>query len=281
MAKRFAAFVGCSPDTKPYMACLRNKSANDLIAAQSAAFLWNLNANDSHPWYSAIVFPFVQCFGDQFLPRNVFELLESGNFNKDIRVMTGHKLLELHHLTYIYDLLKTRFGALNPHIPDAIINGRIARSDIQMIMINNDSFGERVADEYTKSFDDLLILTPLRFFERQRLRAAVVHSYSDYAFVCPTVLFGKYLTQYDNFHGRVYQYYLSYANSQSECRLSTWCANSHYDDVPLVFGQPFYMSGFTDLDRNMSSVMMDIFTQFAKTKFVLKKPTMILLISYC
>lgn len=209
---------------------------------------------------------FVQCFGDEFLPSNAFELLDSGNFNRDIRVLIGHNGLESAQFTYVYDLLRARFGALSPQIPDAVVNARIARYDIQKIMIGNDSFGQRVAEEYTKSFDDIMILTPIRYFERQRLRAAVVHSYSDYAFVCPTVLFGKYLTRRLDFSGKVFQYYMSYANSQSVCRLSTWCPNANYDDIPLVFGQPFFHNGYSDMDRNMSSVVMDVFAGFAKTK---------------
>ena len=265
MAKRFAKFVGCSPESN-YIQCLREKSANTLIAAQTAAFLWNMNTSDAQPWYSAMFLEFVQCYGDDFLPQNVFELLETGNYNKDIRVLIGHNALESAQFTYIYDLLRARFGALSPQIPDAVVNARIARYDIQKIMIGNESFSEQVAEQYTKTFDDLFILTPLRFFDRQRLRAAVVHSYSDYSLVCPTVLFGKYLTQRPDFTGKVFQYYLSYANSQSVCRLSTWCANTNYDDIPLVFGNPFFENGYSDMDRNMSTVMMDIFTEFAKTK---------------
>ena len=133
-------------------------------------------------------------------------------------------------------------------------------------MKNNESFDGLVAEKYTKTFKDELILTTIGFFVRQRLRAAVAHSYSHYVFVCPTVVFCKYLVSNEEFRGKVYQYYLSYANNRFICKSSTWCKNTHFDDITLVFGQPFYLKSFYDLDKKMSSVLMDIFTVLAKTK---------------
>ncbi|CAG2171769.1 unnamed protein product [Oppiella nova] len=265
VAKRLANFIGCDRD---YIECLRNKTSDELLTAQSTAFLWNQNTPDAQPWYSALILEFVQCFGDQFLPKNTYELLESGNYNKDIRILLGHTTLESAHFTHIFDIMKGRFGANSPQIPDAVVNIKTARYDIQKVMVNNDSFDSVIADEYTKSFNNALLVSPFGFFERQRLRAAVVHSYSDYSFVCPTVLFGKNIVSHPSFEGYVYQYYLTYANSKSTCKGSTWCTNTHFDDIPLVFGQPFYKRGFSRNDKNMSTILMDIFTDFAKTNVV-------------
>ncbi|CAG2122635.1 unnamed protein product, partial [Medioppia subpectinata] len=54
VAKRYATFIGCDREIN-YIECLRNKTSDELLTAQSMAFLWNQNTPDAHPWYSALI----------------------------------------------------------------------------------------------------------------------------------------------------------------------------------------------------------------------------------
>lgn len=151
---------------------------------------------------------------------------------------------------------------------DTLINIDIAKEEIEHLMMdtNDITFNKLIANEFTKSFENSNFETDSR--EHSRLRAAVVHFNSDHTDTCMTILFGYYLIKNPKFKGRINQYYLSYIHSKSHCYNSTCCTgDAHGDDFPLVSSYPFLFDGFTDDDRYMSRVLLNIWTNFAKTRF--------------
>jgi hypothetical protein len=66
-----------------------------------------------------------------------------------------------------------------------------------------------------------------------------IYALGDYGLVCPTVLFGGLFAKNALPTAKVYQYRLTYPNSQSFCNTSVWANVTHGDQLPLVFGQAF------------------------------------------
>jgi carboxylesterase type B len=137
--------------------------------------------------------------------------------------------------------------------------------DIRNIFFQNDTIGVPVAGNYTIGFTNPPSLSSV-LFKPNPIRRAVTHALGDYAFVCPTVIFGARFTEHTSPTAKVYQYRLTYPNSQSFCKRSVWANVTHNDELPLVFGQPFRpleKRFWTDSDRKISKVIMDIWTYFA------------------
>ncbi|CAG2101508.1 unnamed protein product [Medioppia subpectinata] len=263
-AKRYAAYVGCDPNGD-YLGCLRAIPAAQLLAAQTSAPIWNQAGGQPIQLYADGA-PFTICYGTNFLPSDPLTLLKTPAFRPDLRVMIGHVYNEDVVFGAGVNLVAPVMGRYVGQVRGALTNRRLAIANIMTVFVNT-GFGPTLAAQYT-AFNATAPALANSTRINAALRATVMHALSDYLFVCPTVLFGQYLTQYSNFAVPVNQYYLRYANSQSPCYGSDWCLGAtHLDDIPLVFGRPFYQTGFTDTDRFMSATVMNIWTMFAKTGF--------------
>ncbi|CAG2116461.1 unnamed protein product, partial [Medioppia subpectinata] len=261
IAKRLASFVGCNIHTD-YVQCLRQISGKELILAQNKTLLWNIGIEKTIQLVSDI-YPFSVCYGDEFLPQSPVQLLKQRNFRPDLQVLMGHEIMDGAIFTPIFNYVIPTGSQYVPSVPFAYINKHIAYSNLRTLFANT-PYPKVLAQKYTQTFSNWYNIS-----QTNDLRATVVQSISDYRYTCSTVLFGQLLNKYSNFAVNVHQYYLQYANSQSPCYNSTWCYGAtHYDDLPLVFGQPYYQSNYTDTDRYMSALVMNIWTQFAKTGFI-------------
>ncbi|CAG2111493.1 unnamed protein product, partial [Medioppia subpectinata] len=257
LAKKFATFAGCNPHTN-YVQCLRRKSVAEIVSAQNNAYLWN-NKNTIGIQFVSYK-PFGICYDSEYLPHNPIELLRRRNFRSNLKVITGHTIIEGAFLSPLLNVVIPEWGQYYPNVTVAPIDKQVAYDNLCTLFANT-PYVQQLTHKYTQTFSN-------RYNDSQSsgLRAAVVQAFSDYAYTCPTILFGQYLVQYSNFSVNLHQYYLKYANSQSDCYNSTWCYGAkHTDDLPLVFGQPFYEPNYTDTDRYMSALVMDIWTTFAKT----------------
>ena len=166
-------------------------------------------------------------------------------------------------ITLVLDWKDNLSGRYLPFIWRPIFNGKTDFfNDIKNIFVDNQTISRRVATEYTKPFNRLLVL-----LNPNPIRKAAVHMFGDYSITCPTVLFASYVRQRLDFEGNVFQYRLTYGSSQSIASYSYWADVSHTDELPLVFGQPFKPIErflWNDNDRKLSMQLMDIWTQFAK-----------------
>jgi hypothetical protein len=110
---------------------------------------------------------------------------------------------------------------------------------LRWLVWENDAIGIPRAAAYTSGFTD-----PATTLNLNPIRRSAMYSADDYALKCQTVLFGGNYAQCSiniNSIGKVFQYKLTYAHSQSvfSSTASVWCNASHTDDLALVFGEPF------------------------------------------
>jgi len=234
--------------------------ANALIAAQTTGYFWN---SESKPRLFFSLYPFPPIFGDEFLPFSIPKALKDGNYRKDIKILIGHNEMEGELYAFIFDLLSQVLGNYIPSDSTTLaVTKNAIYSDIKNSFIDNNTFGDIVANKYTETFTDLSVL-----FNPNPIRRSAVYSLSDYIFVCPTILFGGYYAKNALPTGEVYQYRLTYASTQSISKNSVWAGAAHADDLPLVFGHPFRSLErflWSDDDRKLSKKIMDIWTHFAK-----------------
>jgi len=251
---------GVCDDDNDWIDCLRNKSALELIARQTACSLWN----EVKPWYVGWLTPFLPIYGDEFIPISVNKAVKEGNFKSHINILLGHNQMEGLMFTFAIDVIRLLYGRYSPFLPISTAFTRdIVYNDIKNLFIDNETIGELIADRYTEGFSDGFI------FNQNDIRRSAVYSFSDFYLNCPTVLFGGHVAKSKSFSGKVYQYKFTYTSSQSISKLSVWSEATHNDELPLVFGKPFQsiesMSWFSN-DRVMSDLMINIWTHFAKYK---------------
>ena len=85
---------------------------------------------------------------------------------------------------------------------------------------------------------------------------------SDLNFNCPAIQFRKKTKT----NGKIYQYKFNRRSSFNQN--PRWLGVTHSDAIPFVYGQPFILSNFKmidQLDRNLSSMIMNYFANFAKS----------------
>ena len=85
---------------------------------------------------------------------------------------------------------------------------------------------------------------------------------SDLNFNCPAIKFRKKTKT----NGKIYQYKFNRRSSFNQN--PRWLGVTHSDAIPFVYGQPFILSNFKmidQLDRNLSSMIMNYFANFAKS----------------
>ncbi|CAG2109096.1 unnamed protein product [Medioppia subpectinata] len=255
LAKRFARKVDCNLDEN-YVLCLRSVPLATILRVQLSSSNWNMDTPDASPSITSHMFPFHVCYGDQLLPESPVELLKGGHYRRNLRVLMGHQTVE--YLTL--GLVQGYSSRYNPFVPYVYTTKQTAVSDIEHL-INNSTFAALVVQKYIEPY-----FTGYNPWQSNALRLTVAHALSDGYLTCPIVMYGKYLAKYSNFTATVYQYQLTSTNRLSPTAYSLWCnGTSHGDEIPLVFGYPFILPGFTVDNTRLSSIMMHIWTEFAKT----------------
>ncbi len=264
-ARRFATnrlllTGGCTGSN--WISCLRNKSADELLVDHKRAEVWNMG---QIPDYSDFEFPFVPIYGDEFTPISINIAMKSGNFANDKKIIIGHQEMESAFFPIEFLQYDTGHRYLPSSLPALIPNVSTCYDDIRNIFFQNDTIGVPVAGNYTIGFTNPPSLSSV-LFNPNPIRRAVAHALGDYALVCPTILFGALFAKNALPTAKVYQYRITYPNSQSLCKRSVWTNVTHGDELALVFGQPFRPLErlfWTDSDRKISKVIMDIWTYFA------------------
>ncbi|CAN7939174.1 unnamed protein product [Ixodes hexagonus] len=103
--------------------------------------------------------------------------------------------------------------------------------------------------------------------EKENIKALqkAAEAVGDYAILCPTKYFAETFSSMSN---KVHYYQFTHRPSFSTW--PGWVGPTHGDEVAFVFGQPFSSpTTATDQERDLSKLMIEIWTTFAKTGKVL------------
>ncbi|CAG2118159.1 unnamed protein product, partial [Medioppia subpectinata] len=178
IAKRFARFLGCDTNTD-YIACLRTKSVEELMNAQNIDIVWNRGTIPAIPLVTQL-YPFTVCYGDQYLPKNPYQLLKQHNFRKDLHIMIGHNMIEGAIVGPLLPAVIPYWGQYDPRIPFTIIDKQLAEKDL-LTIFDNQPYDKTLAQKYTQTFSNWYNIS-----QTNDLRATVVQAIADYLFACPT-----------------------------------------------------------------------------------------------
>ncbi|CAG2167098.1 unnamed protein product [Oppiella nova] len=198
-----------------------------------------------------------------FLPKRPHEMLESGDFHKDLNLMIGNCEDEGGSVLQVFaGPLRIDAKKFDFHNPTPItyteaynITKNLFSSLILMPPIN----GEEVAKLYFTGLSDK---TP-----QDALRLTIGIAFGDWVNTCANIGFAKGIYKKDP-KSNVYQYYFNSKISDWSPFCGPWMGVCHGNDVDHVFGIPFLdTKRFVDREREISQQMMDIFTTFARTGF--------------
>ncbi|XP_054156269.1 acetylcholinesterase-like [Oppia nitens] len=208
-------------------------------------------------------------FGDKLFPYNVSDSIGRHQFNPKLQLLIGHTEMEglkLAQITDQYVGLGGRYTRQSVLAAPTSVTKQQVASDIRKLIppgLLCERDVRRIVDEYTRGAK----VGGKRNSGQLLVRSCYMAG--DIVTTCLPVLFGSQLIESDSFRrtgGNIYGYKLSYTPSTSKAYGSRWARTDHDDDVPLMFGQPFYLTGhrWTADDRKMSSAMLKIWTDFAK-----------------
>ena len=92
--------------------------------------------------------------------------------------------------------------------------------------------------------------------------------FGDYLLTCPTYYMAKDVMLWSG-NSKVYFYKLTHHSKVSLSHRvlnESWIGTGHADDLEYVFGLPFSVpESYTEQDRNFSLLIMNLWTNFAKT----------------
>ncbi|XP_064455054.1 cholinesterase 1-like [Ornithodoros turicata] len=90
---------------------------------------------------------------------------------------------------------------------------------------------------------------------------SLINAVGDLIMTCPTQFFAE---AYARLNYPVYFYVFDHRSVKS--RLPPWMAAAHFTELQYTFGMPFrFPERYTDLDREQSMLMMELFTDFINT----------------
>jgi len=117
--------------------------------------------------------------------------------------------------------------------------------------------GQSVYDYYISNVDEK---------NQTLLRRKIAEIISDEIISCPTYYFAKKYSQMSAI-GKTYFYVVTYKSKYSPCK-EEWMGVCHGDELVFVFGNPIAQrSSFTETDYEFSSMLIQIWTDFAKTGY--------------
>jgi acetylcholinesterase len=254
---RGAQAIGCTDGndiptefTPKLIECFRNAPAEALAAIPLMPALMEGIVG----WNTVVI------IDGEFLPALPLEMLNKGDHKKGLNVMIGSTQDEGSWILWFSED-SVKYSRQNP-APITHMEAYNELSRISRKMWSKESIdGEMVSKVYFTGLSDE---TP-----QDILRQTIGVAIGDYLLGCPAIQFAKTLYENDVSDSRVYQYYYNFKLGRLRLLCCEWSGSCHYDDVPSVFGVPFYQSDrFLDREREVSEQMIDIFATFAKTGYV-------------
>lgn len=233
-----AKTVGCADDVttlasnpESVLACLRTKSAEELVRAASESF--------KHK-----IFSFLPTYPNQFLPQDPAVAVKEGSFNPTdliVSVTTDEGAA-----TLMYPLRQELLAENIEGLDEPSFNSSLHEVMFSWLKVNSSS----VLGTYLSQVHDL-----------SSLRRAYVDFLSDRTFVCPM----HFTAEGHSRHGQaVYSYVFSYRTAKSPW--PAWVGAPHGEDVGYIYGFPFVHTEKYDAeDAAMSETIINVLSSFAST----------------
>ena len=242
--KKFAELVNCP--LGPAMAeCVKAKSEAEILAVQpniSMEFL--VGPQD-------ITSPIVD---GEFLTDLPEILFRDGKFSKDIDIIVGVNSDEGNLFTLIATANQDHDG-----ISREVFEGFV-KHGAMLIRDQNELVKEAVLHEYSDHSDPN---------NQTKIRQLMGDLFGDSGFLAPTVMQSNSLAEGGNS-----PYFYIFGHHIKHSVLPDWAGAMHIMELFFVFGAPYkpipgifssIVSRFTELEKGLSSLMMKLWTNFAKT----------------
>lgn len=244
-SQKLAAQIGCTNRTitlknnpQSVVRCLKNKPKEAFADAEKVL----LSANP---------LLFYPRNNDEFLPRRIVDVLRGGQFGRKIDLLCGVTEDEgsMMMITGLRDYFgyygrkqenkMNKFRAVAFSRGAILVSGQPNLSGIVDIYLNN--LKNRTSVEYTKMVANLI---------------------GDFSISCGTIFLADFVSLGGN---SVYFYKFDYRTSSTP--MAEWVGATHLDEVQYVFGNPYHQN-FTTQETELSHLLIDRWSAFAKTGFV-------------
>lgn len=240
-SRALARLIGCENETstlkddpRTVVKCLKNKSKEDIIAAEKTLFATT----------PALFFPRVN---DEFLPKGQVELYREGKFRKDVEVLAGVNEDEGTLLTTV--VLQDSFGVFGEK--EIVMNKHRA---LVLSTVTLTGFGQSSPGGIIK-----------KYINRVKDRTALGYSkvitdiMGDFLISCNTVFLADFLSVKGN---PVYFYKFGFRSPSTP--MANWIGATHLDEVQYVFGNSYH-GNFTAEENELSNNLIDRWSTFART----------------
>lgn len=235
---KLAKQLGCPHKNKQLnalMDCLREKNASDVIKTLDTTSVLEL-----------IEFPFVPVVDGLFLNRTPSEYISQGDFKKCPTIAGSNRDEGSYFLLY--------------GLP-----GIFHKEEV--IHISQNNFSEIIAQSFPHTSP--LIRSTLEFqykdwlnFDDDKVIDSLDKVIGDKYFTCPVNLVLKALAKYHV--QNVYSYYFAHRSSNNFW--PQWMGVIHGDEIPYVFGEPFFPGkDYRNEEKELSNSMIIYWTNFAKS----------------
>ena len=230
-SKKVAKQVGCSvKESRKMIECLRSVDA------------FEFPVKDVNVWRPIV--------DDNFLPDTPRNLRKAGRF---------------HYVPYMAGFTSREGSYFFPELLDDVTSENF-RSQTETVFYNiGNKYGQMLKENLPKSLLDVLTLLYTPWSDRDdeiKTKVGLADAVGDFTMTAPThtdlVLHSKYAP--------VFMYEFAYRSNLNPRPL--WKGVAHKDDTPYEFGFPLMnltvLQQYNDADRNISDMLITLFTNFAK-----------------
>lgn len=244
-SERIASIAGCSNNSvnlksnpRAVAKCLKNKSAEDLVKAQTVLLMTN----------PLLLFPRV---GDELLPKNAVESFREGKFRKDMDVLMGFN--ENEGGLFLFTGVPQYVGLYGREVKAMTKMRAFALARSAFFLSGQDRASE-VIDYYMKRVKNRTTTGYVRM---------VANILGDFISSC-NVIFNADVVSLKGNHVYLYKFDFRPASTPT----AEWVGTTHLDDIQYIFGSPYY-GNFTPEETELSQRLIDRWSAFARTGFVI------------
>lgn len=241
-SKKFSHKLGCN-DERNWIGCLKNLDPKSL-----------LNYSSEVSTYEPL--GFLPVLGEAFYSMKSTDAVKTGRFNSEVKLMAGVTSDE--GSLFVINWL-SKYNSSSEKFKENVIDG-VFNEVKKWKPLLSEEVVKKVVDFYLSKETNVNVI-----------KNKVGHVFGDSGLVCPTYFMAKDMLLWSGDH-KVYFYKLTYRSKGSVISFlcnQEWTGVCHADDLAFVFGMPYiYPDSFTQLDFQFSTLVMNLWTNFAKTGLV-------------
>ena len=195
--------------------------------------------------------------GEAFYPVKSYDAVKSGRFNTDVNIIAGVNADEGSIFVCGW------FKGVNS-------SSRTFKQDTENYLNNQMKSWKHLESENDRKKVIEFYLANETQVDNIKNRTGQV--FGDYVLTCPPYYMAKDVMLWSG-NSKVYFYKLTYSKgsfSHGQCN-EPWVGVGHGDDIEYVFGTPFIQGGYTEQDRQFALLIMNLWTNFAKTGLVINQ----------